>query len=126
MRVSPNGGTPEVIVAAGTDEFLGSPQILPGGRARALHRQESQRKLGNGPIVVQPLGGGERKVLVAGGSDGRYLPTGHLVYTLSGVLLGVRFDVNQLAVVGGPVPLVEGVRRSINPNVFRLRTHGIL
>ena len=116
VRVSPDGGTPEVIVAAGADEFLGSPQILPGGRTVLYTVKKASENWETGQIVVQPLGGGERKVLVAGGSDGRYLPTGHLVYTLSGVLLGVRFDVNQLAVVGGPVPLVEGVRRSISPN----------
>src|SRR6266852_1536527 len=54
----------------------------------------------------------ERTTLVSGGSDGRYLPTGHLVYALGGVLFAVPFDLRRLAVTGGPVPIVEGVRRS--------------
>jgi serine/threonine-protein kinase len=61
---------------------------------------------------VQSLKSSERKTLVSGGSDGRYLPTGHLVYALGGVLLAVPFDLRRLAVTGGPVPIVEGVKRS--------------
>jgi serine/threonine protein kinase/Tol biopolymer transport system component len=115
LRFSPNGGTPEVIAAAGSDEFMGYPQILPGGRALLYTVKKTAESWDTAQIVVQPLGGGERKVLVAGGTDGRYLPTGHLVYVLSGVMLAVRFDVERLAVIGGPVPVVEGVRRAIGP-----------
>ena len=51
----------------------------------------------------------ERIVLIDGGRDARYLPTGHLVYGLNGVLLAVPFDLATRRVTGGPVPLVEGV-----------------
>src|SRR5205814_7009585 len=37
---------------------------------------------------------------------------GHLVYALGGVLFAVPFNLPRLAVTGGPVPIVEGVRRS--------------
>ena len=50
--------------------------------------------------------------MIDGGRDGRYLPTGHLVYGLNGVLFAVPFDVGARQVTGGPVPLVEGVRDS--------------
>ena len=63
-------------------------------------------------IVVQSLKSSERKTLVLGGSDARYLPTGHLVSALGGVLFAVPFDLPRLAVTGGPVPIVEGVRRA--------------
>jgi eukaryotic-like serine/threonine-protein kinase len=52
---------------------------------------------------------GARRVLVEGGSDARYIPTGHLVYLRAGTLMGVRFNVQQLEAAGSPVPLVEGV-----------------
>ena len=35
-------------------------------------------------VVLQSLDSGERKTLIDGGSDGRFLPTGHIVYALGG------------------------------------------
>ena len=61
-------------------------------------------------IVVHSLETGERKVLIEGGRDARYVPTGHLVYVLEGTLLAVPFDVDKLEVTGGPIPMAEGVR----------------
>ena len=62
-------------------------------------------------IVVESLATGDRKVLRQGGArDARYLPTGHLVYAYQNVLYAVPFDVRALAVVGGPVPMVQGVQ----------------
>ena len=75
-------------------------------------------------IVVQSLTSGERKTLIEGGSDARYLPTGHLVYALGGVVFAVPFDLRQLAVTGGPVPVVEGVKRppaATGPRIQHLR-----
>ena len=63
-------------------------------------------------IVVQSIDGGEPKTLVEGGSDARYVPTGHIVYALRGTLLAVPFDLATLSVTGGSVPVIEGVRRS--------------
>jgi len=62
-------------------------------------------------IVVQTLKSGARKVVLEGGGDARYLPTGHLVYVLSGVLFAVPFNVKRLETTGGPVGIVEGIAR---------------
>ena len=62
--------------------------------------------------VEASFDGGERKTLVEEGLYGRYLPTGHLVYTLSGDLFAVPFDLASLSVSGGAAPIVEGIRRS--------------
>jgi hypothetical protein len=59
--------------------------------------------------VIQSLQSGERKVLVKGGSGGKYLPTGHIVYRLSSNLFAVPFNLDRLEVTGGPVSIVEGV-----------------
>jgi len=90
------------------------PQVLPGGEwvLFTLATAATADGWNKAQIVVQSLKSSERKTLVSGGSDGRYLPTGHLVYALGGVLLAVPFDLPRLAVTGGPVPIVEGVRRS--------------
>ena len=36
--------------------------------------------MGRAQIVVQSLETGVRKTLIEGGSDARYVPTGHIVY----------------------------------------------
>jgi eukaryotic-like serine/threonine-protein kinase len=117
LRVSPNGGAPERLVTVKQDEIAHGPQILPGGQAvlftlasntstSAVDRFEKAK------IVLQSLKTGERTTLLENGSDARYLPTGHLVYALNGTLLAVPFDVRQQKVSGGPVSVLEGIRRS--------------
>jgi eukaryotic-like serine/threonine-protein kinase len=113
MRVSANGGTPEVLAGVKEGETAQAPQVLPGGQhvlftlATGTARDRSDRA----HIVVQSLKSGERKTLIEGGSDARYVPTGHLVYALSGTLYAVPFDAQRLEVTGAPVPIVEGVSR---------------
>ena len=63
-------------------------------------------------IVVQSLSTGEREILIEGGADPRYLPTGHLLYMLGDGLFAVRFDLDDLTVSGGAVPLLQGVQRA--------------
>src|SRR5262249_525232 len=62
-------------------------------------------------IVAQSLKSGERKIVVQNGADGRYLPSGHLVYAIEGVLYAVPFDAKQLKPTGPAVPVVSGVIR---------------
>jgi Tol biopolymer transport system component len=113
-RVSPNGGTPELIVAEGQNESVGGAQMLPGGRTIlfSVAEGDSAIRWDSARIVAQRLGSSERIPLIDGGSEARYIPTGHIVYALSGTLLAVRFDLERLRVLGGPVPIVEGVRRT--------------
>jgi serine/threonine-protein kinase len=116
MRVSPIGGTPELLVSLHAGEFAHGPQTLLDGQAVlfTLATGGITNRWDNAHIVVQSLKSGERKTLVDGGSDGRYLPTGHLVYALGGTLFAVPLDVRRLEVTGGPTPVVEGVRRADN------------
>ena len=113
MRVSANGGQPEVLVSVKDGEVVYGPQVLPGGEwvLFTLATAATADGWDKAQIVVQSLKSSERKTLVSGGSDGRYLPTGHLVYALGGVLFAVPFDLRRLAVTGGPVPIVEGVKQ---------------
>src|SRR6185295_11897753 len=62
-------------------------------------------------IVVQTMKSGARKTIVNGGTDARYLRTGHLVYALGGIVFAVGFDPARQEVIGGAVPVVEGVGR---------------
>jgi serine/threonine-protein kinase len=114
VRVSPNGGAMETLVDLKPGEFAQGPQMLPGGKVVlfTLAKGTATDRWDKGQIVAQVLQSGERKVLIEGGTDARYLPTGHIVYALSGVVRAVPFDVQHLQVSGGPVPIVEGVRRA--------------
>jgi Tol biopolymer transport system component len=56
----------------------------------------------------------ERKVLIEGGADGQYLPTGQILYALGKTLFAVPFDAAKLAVTGGPVPVIENASRARN------------
>jgi hypothetical protein len=114
LRVSARGGTPELIVGVKTGEVAYGPQLLPGGQAVLFTLATGTNAVAwdTAQIVVQSLTSGQRTILISGGSDARYLPTGHLVYAHGGVVFAVRFDLRQLAVVGGPVPVIEGVSRA--------------
>ena len=117
-RVSADGGDPEHLVQLTSGERVYGPQVLPDG-ASVLFTVLSTAM---GPeaaawdaaqIVVQSLETGDRHVIIDGGSDGRYLPTGHVMYAVSNDLFAVPFDLARTEVVGGPVPMVEAVRRPV-------------
>jgi serine/threonine protein kinase/Tol biopolymer transport system component len=104
MRVSADGGTPEQIVKPAANElYLVHPQLLPDGKSIMFMRLTS-----TGNMIVQSLKSGERKELFEGNAA-RYLPTGHIIYGSGNNLNAIRFDLNALKVIGGPVPVVEGM-----------------
>jgi len=119
MRVSASGGTPEKLVRLNGDEEANAPQLLPGGRSVLFTLAEGSTgsRWERASIVVQSVASGERKVLVRAANYARYVPTGHLVYAVGGVLLAVPFDLARLEVTGAPVPVIEGIRRSNNTGV---------
>ncbi len=97
-RLSPNGGKPEVIVALKPSEFGSTARMMPGGRAVmfGVAQGVTSELWDAAEIVVQDLVSGERTVLVRGGSDARYVPTGHIVYTVGGVLRAVPFESREI------------------------------
>ena len=67
-------------------------------------------------IVAQSVATGERKIIIRGGGDPRYVPTGHLVYAVSGSVYAVPFDERTLKTTGSPAPVVAGIRRALVPS----------
>ncbi len=113
VRIAPDGGQPRVIVPLGTDRAAQSPQLLPGG-LRLLYTVAA----GTAPdrwdrarVVMRELASGKESTLLEGGSDARYVPTGHLVYAVGGNLFAVPFDLGGTRVTGAAVPVIQGVRR---------------
>ena len=113
MRLRLDGSPPETLFTVGSSDLVVQPQLLPGGKAVlfTLANISGALDFDRSRIVVQPLDGGDRRVLLDGGSDARYLPTGHIVYSLGGVLLAAPFDVARFQITGASMPMVEGVAR---------------
>jgi eukaryotic-like serine/threonine-protein kinase len=84
LRVPSEGGTPETLVTLAEGEAPSSPQILPGGDAVLFTlspirgvQDLTQESWDRSRVVVHDLGSGQRKTIIDGGSDARYVPTGH-------------------------------------------------
>ena len=119
MLVRASGGKPELVVKVHDGEVAYGPQMLPDGRTIlfTLATTTGVDRWNRAKIVVQSPGSGERKILVEGGSDARYIPTGHIVYAVDGGLVAVRFDPRRAEVTSGPAPILEGVLRASTPDV---------
>ena len=113
MQVPGASGTPTLLIPANDGEVMHGPQMLPGGEWVLYTVVEDQSSWDEAEIVAQSVTTGERKVLIDGGRDGRYVATGHLVYLLDNVLFAAPFDVGSRELTGGQVPLVEGVREAV-------------
>jgi len=111
-RVPADGGPAESVLRINPGERLHGPQLLPGGDGLLYTWRTTIGGWEDSEIVVHSLRSGQRKVIRTG-ADARYLPTGHLVYADGNVLFAVAFDLAFLDTVGAPVPLVDGVERSV-------------
>ncbi len=113
-RVPADGGTPELVIPAEDGELLYGPELMPDGDLVLFSALDAgDTSWDQGQVVVQSLSSGDRTVLVSGGSDAHYLPSGHLVYALGDGLFAVAFDTATRSVSGGAVSLVQGLARAI-------------
>jgi serine/threonine-protein kinase len=117
-RIPANGGAPSPLTEL--DRARGEtthrwPQFLPGGKA-VLFTAHSQQvsAFDEADIKVMALRDRHQKTLVRGGTYGRYLPTGHLLYVNRGTLFAVPFDIGSLEVRGSPVSLLNQVAYDIS------------
>jgi Tol biopolymer transport system component len=113
VRVPAAGGTPELVIPARDGETVYGPQLLPDGDSVLFSVTRGGWNEGQGgEIVVQSLRTGERTSVLQGGSDARYLASGHLVYSAADGLFAVAFDAERQVARGAPVSVVSGVTRS--------------
>ena len=114
IQLSPTGDAAKTLVRVEAGEEAHGPQLLPDrdhilftlATGAARDRWDKAR------IVVQSVASGARTTILEGGSDARYLETGHIVYAQSATIYAVPFDVRVRRVTGTAVALVEGVSRA--------------
>jgi serine/threonine-protein kinase len=112
FQVSAAGGKPELVLPAGKGEQVYGPRLLPDGDS-VLFTVMTTRNRDEAQVVVQTLSTGKRTVLVSGGYDAHYLPSGYLSYVLGDSLFAVAFDARRLAVSGTAVRLVPGIANKV-------------
>jgi serine/threonine-protein kinase len=117
FRVAAAGGQPQVLTrpdaARGEIDHV-LPRFLPGGHAVlfTITRATSSTDPSVTQVAVLDLRtpSAKPRVVIQGGSDARYVPTGHLVYLAGDSLRAVPFDLASLQVPDAtPVPLLSGV-----------------
>ena len=113
FRIPAIGGEPQII---GKPEQHGErtwrwPQVLPGGENVLFTGAvaASAAAFNSANIEVLSLKSGRVKLVLRGGSFGRYLPSGHLIYLHQGTLYGVPFNLGRLETRGATVPLLEDI-----------------
>ena len=112
VRIQAAGGEPTPLTELdlkGGEATHRWPQVLPGGKAVLFTSHGSTSDFFRASIELLVFETGERKVLHRGGTYGRYLRSGHLVYVNAGTLLAMPFDLGKLEPSGFAAPVVEGV-----------------
>ena len=103
-RIPAGGGPWQPFTKLGLGEITHRwPQALPDGGAVLFTASPSTNGFDNANVEAISLKTGQVKIVLRGGSYGRYLPSltktsGHLVYVYQGVLFGVAFDPLRLEV----------------------------
>jgi serine/threonine-protein kinase len=111
-RIPADGGTPEVMTIPDPDNGERThrwPQQLPGGGVLLTVGTSEIRTFDDARLAVWSPETGELHTVVEGGMYGRYVSTGHLIFTRDGTLFAVPFDPDRLEVSGRPEVVTEGV-----------------
>jgi serine/threonine-protein kinase len=113
MRVGENGGAVETLTVPDASKGEVShrwPDALPDGRHLLFTiKKEGITSFDQGEIALLDLETKTWTTLIRGGSFGKYLPTGHIVYARDGAIMAVRFDLASGEVRGAPLKVLADV-----------------
>lgn len=111
-RVAAEGGTPvpvTVIDTAAGEISHRFPQVLPGNEWVIFTvKYNNIASFDEAVIVAENIETHDRKELIRGGSYGRYVPSGHIMYARGNSVYAVPFDRGRMEVTGPPLPVLEG------------------
>lgn len=109
FEVSASGGAPRRLTKVGGVFAHRLPHVLPGG---AILFTRAHTQPGDSDVAVL-TSKGEERVLVESAADGRYLPSGHLVFFREGVLQAAAFDLGGLKLTGTAAPVLDDVMHAV-------------
>jgi serine/threonine-protein kinase len=111
-RVSASGGSPAVVTTPDPSHGEVShryPEFLPGGKAALFTTWKNPFRESQISLLI--LETGKHRVLLEGGYNEKFSPTGHIAYARIPRLMAAPFDLESLALLGQPVPILERVER---------------
>ena len=110
----PPGGKPQEAVERGVGERVHAfPAFLPGGRVLLYTVRRAWYCWGDDEVFAYTIATKQRKRLLTNAIDGRYVPTGHLVFMRMGALYAVPFDPERLELRGPEVPISDEVAQAL-------------
>jgi serine/threonine-protein kinase len=109
------GGPPQTLTTVDSDREMTHrlPHVVAGGKAVVFTAMRNPSGLET-HIEWLSVETGRRKLLVDDAADGRYVPTGHLVFVRRGALMAVPFDLAAVRTTGSPVTVVPRVMQAFN------------
>jgi serine/threonine protein kinase len=112
IRVTDSGGTPREITTPNSENneiYHRYPQILPGEKT-VLFQIGYTGNINYPRIAVLSLETFKWRIILEEASYWpSYAPSGHIVYTQSGILMAVPFDLQRLEISGNPIAVLENV-----------------
>ncbi len=120
--ISENGGPVKMITKPDSTKNERThrwPSFLPDGKhvLFTVGLISSPDYYENATIDVVDIETGARKKLLNDASTARYINTGHILFSRSGVLYVVPFNANNLEITGQPLPAVEGVYSELTTGI---------
>jgi serine/threonine-protein kinase len=109
-RVSAGGGgaVERVLGSDDPNVLYAAPSMLPGGKAVLFYLIGVQAQTET--VTVLDLETHKAKMLVEGGANPMYAPSGHLVFARGTTLMATPFDLARLEMTGTPGAVLLGVR----------------
>jgi hypothetical protein len=105
-RVPAEGGEEEVLAAPTDDNaFYAWPDVLPGSQAVLLTVVLVSGTNAGSQLAILDVDTGVVTPLLRGGTNPRYLASGHIAYVAENMLAVVGFDLEGLSIGGPAIPL---------------------
>jgi eukaryotic-like serine/threonine-protein kinase len=127
-RVAASGGTPQVVTKPDRDNHEKGhrqPQFLPDGKAVVFTIVPNNvRSFDEARVAVLSLDTGQIRVLVEGGTNPRFVPTGHLMYARGPTLFAAPFDPRRSQITGQSAPALDDVRTELDGGSMDLSVSG--
>lgn len=103
QRVPSGGGRPVVLTTPARERGEADhlwPQFLPGDRSVLFTITSARGGIDASQVAVLDLATGASKLLIHGGRQAHYVPSGHLVYVAGSALWAIAFDLTRLETRG--------------------------